>query len=953
MSMNNPPILYIGIAAPFVEAARVWLAEIPPYQDERERREKLKQFPYATVGAYGIYSPDASVIAFRTGLRVSEERVQKEIEQWSGKPPKLLHKLVNPIGPLDYRKALEELKQALSEQPIRIVSRVGLTPQRLQRDLIELTPELMILDCHGSEEGCLLFEDGRACADMVPGERLFPMLEPRPKVLFLAACYSEAVLRRAQESADWQDAAILYVSGETPIEVAACVAFQSMFIPAFLRGRTAGDAFDAARRYVENDPKLGSLSVAPGAVSPADKFRINEKGKNVCMAGIAPETSIPSQEAKPTLQVGRLRRASERFVGRRREMARIIDGLLPQPAGINPGQERRIVTLTKEGGIGKTAIALEVSDWVCEREFFPGGIFELSGERLFNAQELLTRLLALFGVPLEEQRGDLFSLLSAVLPQKTSRRQTLLLLDNLDDLSGQHTLRDVRKDTEKILETILTVAPNLRILATCRWQLGLADHELELEMPPMVEDDARDVFLSHLDSPVHQLEARETWEQPNSAIRQLVKLSGRHPQSLRLLARQMRRPGTTIDRLRHEAYTDLMKVLTDPLATEDEDDRLKKVALSYEFSYRHLSENGKLMFERMARLPGGVWCGELAEQAIQWHELLEENWREIMERELDYFALVHFEPGDSGGGSGVFEMLTPMREFALKKYRAADHTQWEAKWLEFWRQRIQPWNQLISGELPEGIELPEAGRLAMGTLQRQIGVTLFEHTQPNWLALMEHALQRDVSLAHWLLLEIVSFCQLSGQNVLLKALSEAVVNVLRRSGQEEDLAPCLGTLGTVQSDLGEGEAARASYTEALEIYRRLAQRHPAAFEQYVATTLNNLGTVQRALGELQDARQSFTEALEIYRRLAQRHPAAFEQYVATTLNNLGTVQRDLGELQDARQSYTEALEIYFPLAIQLPAAFGRNFHVVLRNYTNVTPESPDDLWWQLWKNFAS
>ena len=86
-----------------------------------------------------------------------------------------------------------------------------------------------------------------------------------------------------------------------------------------------------------------------------------------------------------------------------------------------------------------------------------------------------------------------------------------------------------------------------------------------------------------------------------------------------------------------------------------------------------------------------------------------------------------------------------------------------------------------------------------------------------------------------------------------------------------------------------------SYDEALKVYRRLAKQHPAAFEPDVAMTLNNLGTVQSALGEREAARASYEEALEIRRRLATQHPAAFEPVVATTLNNLGNLQRELGE----------------------------------------------------------
>jgi tetratricopeptide (TPR) repeat protein len=117
-------------------------------------------------------------------------------------------------------------------------------------------------------------------------------------------------------------------------------------------------------------------------------------------------------------------------------------------------------------------------------------------------------------------------------------------------------------------------------------------------------------------------------------------------------------------------------------------------------------------------------------------------------------------------------------------------------------------------------------------------------------------------------------------------------------------------------------------------------------------TLNNLGNVQRALGEREAARKSFHGALEIYRRLAAQHPAAFEPNVAMTLNNLGTVQSDLGEREAARECYAEALGIYAPLAEKYPRAFVHNLRIVLRGYTSVTPESEDDPWWRLWRELT-
>lgn len=104
---------------------------------------------------------------------------------------------------------------------------------------------------------------------------------------------------------------------------------------------------------------------------------------------------------------------------------------------------------------------------------------------------------------------------------------------------------------------------------------------------------------------------RATWDRSDSAARELIdKLSGRHPHALVLLARQMGRRGMTLSRLRDEARADLLRVLADPLAADDEEDRMKKAEVSYSLSYRHLSEPAKRFFERLSRFPGGVWCGE-------------------------------------------------------------------------------------------------------------------------------------------------------------------------------------------------------------------------------------------------------------------------------------------------------------------------------------------------------
>ncbi|MGC1120057.1 MAG: DUF4062 domain-containing protein, partial [Candidatus Methanofastidiosia archaeon] len=105
--------------------------------------------------------------------------------------------------------------------------------------------------------------------------------------------------------------------------------------------------------------------------------------------------------------------------------------------------------------------------------------------------------------------------------------------------------------------------------------------------------------------------------------------------------------------------------------------------------------------------------------------------------------------------------------------------------------------------------------------------------------------------------------------------------------EKKKRARLLGGMGNLLLKGGEFGTARKAYTEALGIYRKLAQKDPGAYESYVATTLNNLGNLYSDLREFKKAEESYTEALGIRRKLAQKDPGAYESDVAMTLNNLG------------------------------------------------------------------
>jgi hypothetical protein len=295
--MTSGPLLYVGIAEPLVQAYCQWQVEIPQAGGPEERQAKLREFPKHQVGAYEIaLTKDHSKLEFQTAWHVNPKRVKHEIEEWSKGSPALVDKRLDPVAGLDHEKLRTELKTALKDRLIRIEERIGLTLQQLQRDLSDQTPDLFLLICHGTREGCVLLEDGRGGSDVISGDRLFDVLRPSlPTLVFLSACFSGTILKRAHWNDQGEQCAIAYIDAEHPVEVTAIARFGAEFIAGLLCGGSADVAFEAARRFLMNDPRVGDLSTSPGKTPPSQKFCLHTGGRAVKLS-VAGQTSRVSSE---------------------------------------------------------------------------------------------------------------------------------------------------------------------------------------------------------------------------------------------------------------------------------------------------------------------------------------------------------------------------------------------------------------------------------------------------------------------------------------------------------------------------------------------------------------------------------------------------------------------------------------------------------------------------------
>ncbi len=150
------------------------------------------------------------------------------------------------------------------------------------------------------------------------------------------------------------------------------------------------------------------------------------------------------------------------FIGREQEMARVKELL----------EGARLLSLTGSGGAGKTRLALQVAADLIDE--FPDGVWFVELAPLTDAGLIPQTVASLLGLR-EEAGRPVMTMLSDYLRAKT----TLLLLDNCEHLIDA---------CAKFADTILHVAPKIKILATSREALGIAGETAyrvpSLSLPP-------------------------------------------------------------------------------------------------------------------------------------------------------------------------------------------------------------------------------------------------------------------------------------------------------------------------------------------------------------------------------------------------------------------------------------------------------------------------------------
>lgn len=151
----------------------------------------------------------------------------------------------------------------------------------------------------------------------------------------------------------------------------------------------------------------------------------------------------------------------------------------------------------------------------------------------------------------------------------------------------------------------------------------------------------------------------------------------------------------------------------------------------------------------------------------------------------------------------------------------------------------------------------------------------------------------DLSRALWRAFEV------SGHYQEALTLHRAAVDAAAQG--DPGHAPALVNLGNVHWWLGEHNAARACFEQALKGHRRTGDRDGEA------RALARLGLVHERLGDYQAAAEHMNQALECYRAAKNRHGEGSQ------LLNLGALRRRLGDNEQAVDGLRQATEIFVEL----------------------------------------
>ncbi|MGO9354520.1 MAG: ATP-binding protein, partial [Mycobacterium sp.] len=326
---------------------------------------------------------------------------------------------------------------------------------------------------------------------------------------------------------------------------------------------------------------------------------------------------------------GNLRSATTSFIGRESEVAELQAAV----------KAHRLVTLTGVGGVGKTRLATEVAARLADE--FPDGVWFFDLAAVTDPAVVPDAVAAVLGIIQQPGKSVAESVAAAL-----EGRVRLLVFDNCEHV------RDAAAD---LVEAILAHSATVKIVATSREGLGVADEQLwlvpSLDVGAGIDSAAVTLFVER----AHSVASRFSLATPDeaAAVVEICRRLDGIPLAIELAASRM--ASMTVSEVRDRLDQRFRLLVGSRRGLE----RHHTLRHAVQWSYDHLDDAEKELLERCSVFAGGFDLQSVC--AVAGSDDLDDF--AVLDL-LDALVRKSLLVADRSAGRTRFSMLETIRQFA-------------------------------------------------------------------------------------------------------------------------------------------------------------------------------------------------------------------------------------------------------------------------------------------------
>ena len=720
--------------------------------------------------------------------------------------------------------------------------------------------------------------------------------------------------------------------------------------------RLTGEAVNIAAR-IESFAVAGGVMVSDSAyeqirnrsdvgVVPLGRFRLKNVGRSYELYAVSADgVVVPDPralEGKGEALAGlpsRLPEPSSALIGRAADLESLVELT----------RDHRVVTITGTGGVGKSRILIELG-WLLAPQFLDGVAFVALAD-VTDPAELIPAVAEALDVKEAEGRTPGEGIVALI-----GSRKALLLLDNFEQIV--EAAPELARWAER--------CPELRIVTTSRTPLRIASEReyalVPLEVPPPSGADSAESLLGYpavalfVERAAATRGSFELTEENASAVAGICRRLDGLPLALRLAAARLRLldPAALLERLDHA-----LDVLTS--GARDTHARQQTLRATIDWSHSLLTESEQRLFRRLSVFVGGCRLVDLEAVCADTGESTLDELESLVDK-----ALVQADAqGDRLGMlQTIAEYADEQLAAAGERDEVAlRHARRYAEFVRETRDGIEGTDQLGSvarsvseeGNIQAALDTLlgaarngdadacEAGLLMSGDLlmywhirgknltARDYAVAFLE-TDANGAASVGRASALvTAGLASWALGQFERCneewteahriaAELDAERELCMAASFIAVGLigvdtataLERAKEGLTRARAIGSAwaegfastveGILHAVAGDLDAARASYSHALEIQKRLGD------EELAGLSLGGLAQLRSIEGDLAGALDLYRQSLEAFEAVGDRAEEA------RIVSEMAWVHLQQGDAALARSAFLDSVRAYGDVA---------------------------------------